>query len=108
MMRTTLSLAMILALSSMAFGANPMNWEIPQGSVTVDGDLSDWSDALWDDMAALKILGPAPDPWAGADWGNAFYSAKWVPGGLYVAVKTTDTDNQFSVSGYPGTWPPTP
>ena len=103
-MKKLLVLTMVLAISSIAFGANPMNWKIPPGSATVDGDLSEWAGALWDDMAALTYLGPAPDPWAGADWGNSFHTARWVPGGLYVAVKVTDVDNQFSVSGYPGPW----
>ena len=104
-MRNLLVLTMVLAMSSIALGQFEMNWEIPQGTATVDGDLSDWAGAQWDLLAGQPLLfGPAADPWANADWFNGYYSARWVPGGLYVAIKVEEGDLQLSVSGYPGLW----
>ena len=113
-MKNLLLFTLVLAMSSMPLYATvgdvtwnglDMNFEIPQGTATVDGDLSDWTDAKWDFLVGSPALfGPAPDPWLDADWFNGWYSARWAPEGLYVAIQTEEGDLQLSASGYPGLW----
>jgi LysM repeat protein len=64
---------------------------ISYGSVTVDGDLSDWSSATWAPLN--KVYDGVP-----YDIGDAFYAAKWQNGKIYVAVKVYDDAHAFAVS----------
>jgi hypothetical protein len=68
---------------------------IPAGSVTVDGDLSDWAGVTW--VSLDKTYDGTP-----SDITGAAYAAKWQAGKVYVAVKVHDTDHFFS-EGY-GSW----
>ncbi|MFA5865153.1 MAG: chitobiase/beta-hexosaminidase C-terminal domain-containing protein [Phycisphaerae bacterium] len=71
---------------------------IPQGTVTVDGDLADWAGALW---APLDTVYNSTYPF---DIDEAWYSAKWSADGskVYIAVKVFDTDHKFTDTPYPG------
>jgi hypothetical protein len=62
---------------------------IPYGSVNVDGDLSDWSNATW--SAIDQVLQDNP-----ADISEASYSVKWQANKIYLAVKVLDTVPYFT------------
>ncbi|MFA5865779.1 MAG: chitobiase/beta-hexosaminidase C-terminal domain-containing protein [Phycisphaerae bacterium] len=73
--------------SAYYFMARPM--PIPHGSVTVDGDLGDWSDVTWAPLDQ-NYYQTAPDI------AQAFYAVKWTVNKLYVAVKVQDTTQTFT------------
>ncbi len=56
--------------------------------VTVDGDLSEWSDARWVTLGAGDWLGVVP--YGGASDVGARVAARWRPDTLYLAVDVTD------------------
>jgi uncharacterized protein (DUF2141 family) len=62
---------------------------IPAGTVSVDGNLSDWSDANWAPMTTTYDGTPS-------DITSAAYAAKWQSGKIYVAVKVCDTAHYFT------------
>ena len=62
---------------------------IPYGSVEVDGDLSDWSNATW--SAIDQVLQDNP-----TDIAEAWYSVKWQANKIYLAVKVLDTAPSFT------------
>jgi len=63
---------------------------IPGGTATVDGDLSDWVGADWVPLDQNYDLDPS------ADITEAYYAAKWTADKVYVAVKVKDTYNHFT------------
>jgi hypothetical protein len=63
--------------------------EIAAGSVTVDGNLSDWNDVVWTSLN-VDYSGAA------VDIANAAYAIKWAPDKVYVAIKVYDTDHRFT------------
>jgi hypothetical protein len=66
---------------------------IPYGKATVDGNLSDWSDASW---AALDLNYYAE--YTVSDVTSAYYAARWQANKVYVAVKVYDTAHYFTNS----------
>lgn len=85
--------------------AQVMNYDAPQSSsVVVNGDLSEWSDAVWADIpyytahqvAASKTSNPCGRNEA-TDMPSAMYAVKWneADNKLYVAVKVVDTQHNF-------------
>jgi hypothetical protein len=64
---------------------------IPHGTVTVDGDLSEWADAKWFDLDMVYY----PDPYA---MESARCALQWnsATGKIYVAAEVTDTIHIFS------------
>ena len=60
-------------------------------AVTVDGDLSDWSDATWAPLDQVYDGTPS-------DIAEAYYAARWGAGGqkVYVAAKVRDTAHFFT------------
>lgn len=74
-------LLLILLWSSSAPG-----YEIPAGTATVDGDLSDWADADW--IAMEQIYYGDPTDMSGAKW-----AAKWTPNMVYLAATVVDSDH---------------
>lgn len=90
-MKKVIALIMVLGISTVAFGQLPApKLMYPGGGVTLDGNLSDWATANW-----LTLGVGNPD--GGVTWGaatdltNAKYAARWVAGGIYVAVSQVDT-----------------
>lgn len=93
--------------------ASTMNYNAPQSSsITVDGTLTDWSDAAWTDISTdisdqlavetnSKGVAPAGLPYAGrkiaTDVESAVYAVKWddATDKLYLAVKVVDTQHNF-------------
>ena len=69
----------------------PPPYDIYPGSVTVDGDLSDWSGVAW--IAMDKVLYGLPSDLTSAKW-----AAKWdsVTNRIYVAVTGIDSYRYFS------------
>jgi LysM repeat protein len=67
---------------------NPV--DIPYGSATIDGDLSDWSDATWTPLDVASELADMPQ-YLDADVPEAYYTARWQANKVYVAVKVRDT-----------------
>lgn len=107
MRKLLVALAIVLAISSVAFGQ--MGGIIKYGVATIDGDLSDWAGADWEALDTIWTQGSSQ---GNNDFGGGEFSARWTDGGtpgvagddgLYVAVRVTDSDNQFSASGY-GNW----
>lgn len=62
---------------------------IPQGTATVDGDLSEWTGAVWAPLDQNYDL-TAPDVL------QAFYAARWSANKVYVAVKVEDSAPFFT------------
>jgi hypothetical protein len=64
---------------------------IPAGTVTVDGDLSDWAGATWT---------PLDQPYNGtaSDITAAAYTAKWQAGKIYLAIRVNDAAHYFADS----------
>jgi hypothetical protein len=75
-------------VTSMTYANYNRPVEIPSGSVTVDGDLADWSDAEWAPLDQLYMS-------TASDVAEAYYSAKWQANKMYVAVKVRDTAHFF-------------
>ena len=85
-MNKILVFTVVLIISSTAFG---QLWEIPQGTPTIDANLSDWSNANWIAMES-DIDG---DP---ANISNARMALKWDTNNIYMAVTYDDADLQLS------------
>ena len=79
-MKKLLILAMVLGMSCAAFG---QVWEIPQGSATIDADLSDWAGATWIPMTVVAYGNPA-------DISNAQMAVRWDPNNIYAALTVDD------------------
>ena len=73
-------------------GFDPNTYNAPptmgQGSISVDGDLSDWAGAEWVVMDQA-YFGTAPD------LSDCKYAVRWETNTLYVAVTCVDTDQNF-------------
>jgi hypothetical protein len=67
--------------------------EIQFGSVTVDGNLSDWAGATWTSLN--QYYDPLEDPQAASDVTDASYAVKWSADKVYVAVKVQDTAHKL-------------
>jgi hypothetical protein len=87
----------VVALS-LAAGAFADQYDIPLGTVTVDGNLSDWGGTTWIplDLTYWSSTGSFP-----ADITNAAYAAKWssATNKIYLAVTADDSD-QTLTSGF--------
>jgi hypothetical protein len=68
---------------------------IPFGKATVDGNLSDWSDATWTSMNSYPNVGTTQAD-IDADVSEAYYAAKWQKDKVYVAVKVHDMSHYFT------------
>ena len=64
-------------------------WQMPYGSCTVDGDLSDWSDASWVVMGQVYYGDPA-------DASDARYAVRWTENTVYMAVSYIDSDHKLA------------
>ena len=71
-----------------AFGAD---YEIPFGSATVDGDLSEWADASWIAMDQVYYGDPS-------DVSEAKWAARWESDMVYVAATVVDTVHTFNAT----------
>jgi len=76
----------VLAMSCAAFG---QVWEIPQGSPTIDADLSDWAGVTWIAMDVNAYGDPA-------NISNAKMAVQWDATNIYMAVTYDDTDLQLA------------
>ena len=76
------------ALSPTAFAAD---YEIPRGSATIDGDLSDWAGANWISME--QVYHGDPFDMSGARW-----AARWESDMIYLAATVVDTDHVFNTA----------
>ena len=97
-MRTTFSAMGIvfvasLALVSQAFCGPPL--PIPYGTATVDGDLSDWSDATWNVFDT--VYDGIPED-VNAEIVDGGWTARWTAKKVYMAVKVRDTAHVFTDS----------
>ena len=79
---------MSVVLLLLAWVSPGLAYEIPAGTATVDGDLSDWADAEWISNEAIYHGDPADA--SGAKW-----AARWESDMVYVAATIVDTDHVF-------------
>jgi hypothetical protein len=90
-----LSTILVLAVTTVTFG----QVEIPEGTATIDGDLSDWAGATWFD--ADGVYWSSEDPWV---WppdvpeGTAKWAARWSSetNMIYLAATIEDNDQIFT------------
>jgi hypothetical protein len=68
---------------------------IPFGKATVDGNISDWSDATWTAMNSYPNIGTSQAD-IDADVPEAYFAAKWQKNKVYVAVKVHDMSHYFT------------
>lgn len=94
-MRKLLVLTTVLAMSSAAMGVQDMAGGYIQpavpGSITIDGNFSEWGAIDWLDYGSLP----------GGEMENAKITARWTPAGMYIAG-TVDDDDQFNGPPLPG------
>jgi hypothetical protein len=69
---------------------------ISAGSVTVNGDLGDWSGATWAPLDTTYDISDSSEETLNADIAEAYYAAKWQENKLYVAVKVKDMSHYFA------------
>ena len=74
----------ILVISGVVFG---QAWEIPQGSATIDADLSDWADTTWTWTPIDRNLYGIP-----TNISNAKMAVRWDTNNIYMAVTYDDAD----------------
>lgn len=88
-MKELLSVMLVLGLSTVAIG----QFDMAQGTATIDGNLSDWAGATW--IAVDKVY--SGNPW---DISDGQYSARWSPvtNRIYVAVQYNDSAQGFNPS----------
>jgi formylglycine-generating enzyme required for sulfatase activity len=88
MKKFCLSLMMlVMCLGSTALATN---YSIYEGTATIDGNLGEWADATWIDLATTL-------DGTGIDLSNAKYAVRWSPATnlIYVAVTCTDASHTF-------------
>jgi hypothetical protein len=71
---------------------------IPSGTVTVDGNLSDWNGATWASLDQTYDISGSSVAALNADIPEAYYAAKWQANKVYIAVKVRDTAHYFTDS----------
>jgi hypothetical protein len=65
--------------------------DVPYGTATVDGDLSDWAGATWNSFDTVYDSAPI-------DIAEGAWSARWTPDKVYIAVRVRDTAHVFADS----------
>jgi hypothetical protein len=75
---------------------NRPEW-ISYGSATVDGNLSDWSNATWVTLDKINLNDSytQDDAEFEEDVPEAYYAARWSNGKIYIAVKVHDLSHYF-------------
>ena len=90
-----LSTIFVFAVTTMTFGQAV----IPEGTATIDGDLSDWAGATWFDADQLYYSSEDPAVWPGdVTVGTAKWAAKWSADTnlIYLAATIEDNDHIFT------------
>ncbi|MCX7427357.1 MAG: PEP-CTERM sorting domain-containing protein [Planctomycetia bacterium] len=90
---TGIVLVASLAFVSQAFCGPPL--PIPYGTATVDGDLSDWSGAIWNVFDT--VYDGVPDD-INSEIVDGGWTARWTAKKVYMAVKVRDTAHCFTDS----------
>jgi hypothetical protein len=62
----------------------------PAAAPTIDGDLSDWTDAAWQSIGESSHVVSGPTAWKGADDVSAQFALATDEQNVYVAVRVTD------------------
>jgi hypothetical protein len=72
---------------------------IHTGTATVDGDLSEWSNATWAPLDQIYNITGSTVGALETDVPEAYYAARWTSNKVYVAVKVRDASHYFT-EGY--------
>jgi len=98
----TIGVVVVLALASAALADHDIDvpYECPEGTATIDGDLSDWAGATWIPMDEIYSAGTG----FVNDITDAKYALRWssTTNLVYVAASVTDTVHNFE--DYYTTW----
>jgi hypothetical protein len=89
------SAILVLAFATITFG----QMEIPEGSATIDGDLSDWAGATWIDVDQIYYSSEDPAAWPGdVTVGTAKWAARWSADTnlIYLAATLEDNEHVFT------------